>query len=155
MTWVRHWTALYRSLLDTITGQIIAKILHKKRRKTVTMLMSCLQSSTDHMPQRVFLSKGDSHQLLCSHLKLTETERNRHALIMRDFPDNSGCTAAAAMVAAAEEQQELNCQDKGLSIYDVHKKSGFLTPFPLSTCVGPPPPCGRPHTVDMKYRALS
>src|SRR6218665_101244 len=46
---------------------------------------------------------------------------------------------------------------EGSSIYDVHKKIRFLTPLlPLSTWAGPPsPPCGRPHTVDMKYTPLS
>src|SRR6218665_505857 len=45
----------------------------------------------------------------------------------------------------------------GPSIYDVQKIS-FLNFLPLSTCVhmrlhepDPPPLCGRPHSVDMKY----
>jgi len=44
---------------------------------------------------------------------------------------------------------------KGPSIYDVHKKSRFDPPPAcphVSTWAGSPlPPCGRPHTVDMKY----
>jgi len=47
---------------------------------------------------------------------------------------------------------------KGPSIYDVHKKkSRFWPPCPhASTWAGHPlPPCGRPHTVDMKYTPLS
>jgi len=43
---------------------------------------------------------------------------------------------------------------EGPSIYDVPKNQVF-DPLPLSTCAGPPPPCGRPHAVDMKYTSLS
>src|SRR6218665_191312 len=46
---------------------------------------------------------------------------------------------------------------KGPSIYDVHKKITFLTPPVHMRPHGPDPlpPCGRPHTVDMKYTPLS
>jgi len=46
---------------------------------------------------------------------------------------------------------------KGLSTYDVHKKIGFLTPCPHASTWArpPPPPCGRPHPVDMIYTSLS
>src|SRR6218665_1518599 len=48
---------------------------------------------------------------------------------------------------------------KGPSIYDVHQKITFLTPPPpLSTCVHmgrTSPPCGCPHTADIKYTPLS
>src|SRR6218665_2905613 len=57
---------------------------------------------------------------------------------------------------------------KGPFIYDVHKKIAFSTPLPLcphpptpprppspSVHMGGPPPCGRPHTVNMKYTPLS
>ena len=48
--------------------------------------------------------------------------------------------------------------NKGSSIYDVHKKTRFSTPpsVHVSTIMSrTPPPCGRPHAVDMKYTWLS
>ena len=49
--------------------------------------------------------------------------------------------------------------NKEPSIYDIHKKITFLTPLPPDHMrphgPDPPPPCGRPHTVDMKYTPLS
>jgi len=46
---------------------------------------------------------------------------------------------------------------KGPSIYCVHKNRVF-DPSPCAhayTWTGPPPPCGLPHAVDMKYISLS
>src|SRR6218665_350642 len=52
----------------------------------------------------------------------------------------------------------LNGPPKGSSIYDVHKKIRFLISLPPVHMrphgPDPPPPCGRPHAVDMKYRSL-
>jgi len=98
-----------------------------------------------------------------------ENQRQRNRNINKTSKSANWRELNANQVCSKQESPNVLCRSlnksinqfsfKGSSIYDVHKKIGFLIPLPTVHLrphePDPPPPCGHPHAIDLKYTSLS